>query len=393
MGHLAPAAPDASAGREPIAAGGLGCRVPGEVECLDPSWRLLRAGADAYGPISPWPFDANDFYDGLLAAPGHIEPRLGSFLNGIEEFDGGFSDISPRDSGRLDPQHRLPLETAWGVVADARLARKRHDGSKIGVHVGTWIYEHEDATCAAMDNLDLCMIPGSGRDAATDRHSSIIDLQGSSRAVDAAFSSSLVAAHLARESLWAGDDPHALAGGVNLIPSPETRVASSTSGMLARDGRCRTFDAADGCARGKGCAMVVLKRLGDALADGDRALAVNRGAAVNRAALADAGPAQWDPRHVEAYGVGSALADPIEAQALGTALGAGRDDATRLPIGLVKTGLGHAEVDAGSASPAGSTTLPATASPAEAADLSEGELAELSAAKLARLWVWNTRCA
>jgi acyl transferase domain-containing protein len=122
MGHLAPAALDASTGREPIATGGLGCRVPGEVECLDPSWRLLRAGADAYGPISPWPFDANDFYGGLLAAPGHIEPRLGNFLDGIEEFDGGFSNISPRDSGRLAAAADLSEGELAGLSA-VKLAR------------------------------------------------------------------------------------------------------------------------------------------------------------------------------------------------------------------------------------------------------------------------------
>lgn len=203
---------------------------------------------------------------------------------------------------------------------------------------------------------------------AAGRLSYVLGLQGPSMTVDTACSSSLVALHLACQSLRAGECDMAFAGGVNLILSPESTIYLCRAKALAADGRCKTFDAAaDGYGRGEGCGVVVLKRLSDALTDGDTILALIRGSAVNhdgpsggltipngpaqesllRQALANAGIDPAEVSYVEAHGTGTSLGDPIEVQALGAVLGAGRSEGQRLAIGSVKTNIGHLEAAAG----------------------------------------------
>lgn len=240
----------------------------------------------------------------------------------------------------MDPQQRLLLETAWEALEDAGLAREQLAGSAGGVYVGMWTNEYEDAMFAASDDIDLYMTTGGGRYAAAGRLSYVFDLQGPSLTLDTACSSSLVAVHLAVQSLRGRECNLALAGGVNVVLMPDGFVAFRNWGMMAADGRCKTFDSrADGFVRAEGCGIVVLKRLADAQADGDSILAVIRGSAVNQdgrssgltvpngraqqamlqQALANARLEPAQVQLVEAHGTGTALGDPIEVEAIGAA--------------------------------------------------------------------------
>src|SRR5690606_17438423 len=282
-------------------------------------------------------------YDPDPDAPGKMATRWGAFLDDVAHFDASLFGISPREAVGMDPQQRLLLELAWEALERAGQAPDRLVGSPTGVFVGisgTDYYQLLKSGGHAA--LDAYSASGNAHSVAAGRISFVLGLQGPSRAVDPACSSSLVAVHLAVKSLRAGECRMALAGGVNLILSPETTITLSKSRMMAPDGRCKTFDArANGFVRGEGGALVVLKRLSDAVADGDRSLAVIRGSAVNqdgrsngltapngpsqeaviREALADGGVEPHEVAYVEAHGTGTSLGDPIEVQALGAVLG------------------------------------------------------------------------
>ncbi|HEY7508770.1 MAG TPA: type I polyketide synthase, partial [Vicinamibacteria bacterium] len=353
---------------EPIAIVGLGCRFPGGAADPAAYWRLLRDGVDAVGEVPRDRWDADACYDPDPEAPGKTYARHGAFLPALDRFDAAFFGISPREAARMDPQQRLLLEVAWEALEDAGLANERLEGSRTGVFVGITTNDYGQLLRRERDDVDLYSLTGNLLHFAAGRLSYALGLQGPALSVDTACSSSLAAVHLACLSLRAGECAIALAGGVNAILSPEITIGNSKGRMLARDGRCKTFDAsADGYVRGEGCGLVVLKRMGDALADGDRILAVVRGSALNqdgrssgltvpnklaqeaviRAALraADVSPADVD--YVEAHGTGTPLGDPIEVRALGAALGEGRAPERPLAIGSVKTNLGHLESAAG----------------------------------------------
>jgi acyl transferase domain-containing protein/NADPH:quinone reductase-like Zn-dependent oxidoreductase/NADP-dependent 3-hydroxy acid dehydrogenase YdfG/acyl carrier protein/surfactin synthase thioesterase subunit len=358
--------PRRTEGREPIAVVGLSCRFPGAPNA-EAYWRLLRDGVDAISEVPPerWSIDA--LYDRDAAAPGKMSTRWGGFLAAVDQFDAAFFGISPREAARMDPQQRLMLELSWEALENARIAPKGLRGSPTGVFFGAMWMEYGRLLAAPTSisqhtatGLDLSIISG--------RVSYSLGLRGPSLTVNTACSSSLVAVHLAKQSLLDGESRVALAGGVNLILSPESTITMSKFGAMAADGRSKAFDAgANGYVRGEGGGVVVLKRLSDALADGDRIYCVIRGSAVNndgfsngltapspqaqqsviRAACLDAGVAPDRVQYVEAHGTGTILGDPIEAGALGAALGVGRAPERRLRIGSVKTNIGHLEAAAG----------------------------------------------
>jgi acyl transferase domain-containing protein/protein-L-isoaspartate O-methyltransferase/acyl carrier protein len=356
------------AAREPIAVIGLGCRVPGGVQDADSFWRLMRDGVDAIGPVPPGRWDADALYDPDPEAPGRIATREGGFIGPVDGFDAGFFGISPREAQGMDPQQRLLLEVSWEALEHAGQAPDRLSGSRTGVYIGMCSSDYAYMQLMTGDRslLDAHFTSGIAHSIVSGRLSYLLGLQGPSLTLDTACSSSLVAVHLACQALRSGDCRMALAGGVNLILSPDLYIALSHSRMLAPDGRCKTFDAAaDGFARGEGCGVVVLKRLSDAQADGDRVLAVIRGSAVNqdgpssgltapngpaqeavvRAALAQAGVAPAEVGYVEAHGTGTQLGDPLEVQALGAVFGGVREQP--LWLGSVKTNIGHLEAAAG----------------------------------------------
>ncbi|MBX3611471.1 MAG: SDR family NAD(P)-dependent oxidoreductase [Hydrogenophaga sp.] len=357
-----------AAASEPIAVIGLGCRVPGGGNDAESFWRLMRDGVDAIGPLPADRWDTDALYDPDPDAPGRIATRNGGFIGPVDGFDAGLFGIVPREAQGMDPQQRLLLEVAWEALEHAGMAPDRLEGTPTGVYVGVTASDYAYMQLMSGDRklLDAHFTSGIAHSIHSGRLSYLLGLQGPSLTVDTACSSSLVAIHLACQALRARDCRMALAGGVNLILSPDIFIALSHARMLAPDGRCKTFDAAaDGFARGEGCGVVVLKRLSDAQADGDRVLAVIRGSAVNqdgpssgltapngpaqeavvREALARAGLTPDAVSYIEAHGTGTQLGDPLEVQALGQVFGANRQQP--LWLGSVKTNLGHLEAAAG----------------------------------------------
>ena len=279
-------ATDALAGAaEPIAIIGVACRFPGPADTPEAFWDLLRDGVDAIREVPPERWDIEDYYDPDPDAPGKMYARHGGFLENVEQFDAHFFGISPREAVSMDPQQRLLLEVSWEALERAGQAPAKLMGSRTGVFVGISSNDYSLLHLKAHDatRIDAYFGTGNSGSIAAGRLSYVLGLQGPSLAVDTACSSSLVAVHLACQSLRSGECSTALAAGVNLILTPEVTINFCRARMLAPDGRCKTFDAAaDGYVRGEGCGVVVLKRLSDALADGDPILAVIRGTAVNQ---------------------------------------------------------------------------------------------------------------
>jgi phthiocerol/phenolphthiocerol synthesis type-I polyketide synthase A len=294
--------------------------------------------------------------------------RWGSFLDDIDAFDAEFFEISPREADRLDPQQRLLLEVAWEALEHAGIPASNLRRSATGVFTGACVNDYGFLALRDLDQIDAWSNTGAAVSIISNRLSYFLDLRGPSLAVDTACSSSLVAVHLACQNLRLKECDLALAAGVNLLLSPAIFRSFDKAQALSPTGQCHAFDAAaDGFVRGEGCGVVVLKRLSDAVHDGDRVLAVVRGSAVNqdgrsnglmapnpaaqmavlRAAYANAGIPPFDVDYVEAHGTGTLLGDPIEARALGTVLGRGRAENSPLLIGAVKTNLGHLEAAAG----------------------------------------------
>ena len=353
---------------EPIAVVGMACRFPGGADDPQSYWRILCDGVDAIREVPADRWNIDDYYDPDPTAPQKMNTRWGGFLKKVDEFDAEFFDISPREAMRVDPQHRLLLEVAWEALENAGMPVGQIAQTKTGVYVG--VIGSDYALLQSKDPSDMDVFSGTGSSHAilANRLSYFLNLSGPSLALDTACSSSLVTIHLACQSLRRRESNVALAGGINLILSPEMTLALTKAHMMAPDGHCKAFDsAADGYVRGEGCGMVVLKRLSDAVADGDRILAVIRGSAVNhdgrsnglsapsgpaqeavlRTALADAGLAPTDIGYVETHGTGTRLGDPIEIEALREVLCAGRSADQPLVISSVKTNIGHLESAAG----------------------------------------------
>lgn len=356
------------ASHEPIAVVGLGLRFPGGVRDAASFWELLCNGVDAITEVPADRWSVDELYDPDTDVPGRMNTRWGGFIDDIDRFDAGFFGISPREAESLDPQQRMLLEVAWEAIEDANIPAESLFESNSGVFLGIANSDYMRMLLADPQLIDTYSVTGNALSIAAGRLSYVLGLRGPSIAMDTACSSSLVAVHLAVRSLRARECDLALAGGVNLILAPELTINFSQARMMAPDGRCKTFDAgADGYVRSEGCALVTLKRESDAVAAGDRILAVIRGSAVNqdgrsggltapngpsqeaviRAALADAQLLPGDVSYVEAHGTGTLLGDPIEVGALGAALGGDRPADRPLLIGSVKTNIGHTESAAG----------------------------------------------
>ncbi len=349
---------------EPIAIIGLSCRFP-QADSPQAFWELLRNGVDAITEVPSDRWDVDAFHADEPAA-GKVTTRFGGFLDNVELFDPAFFGISPREAARMDPQQRLLLEVSWEALENAFIPPHTLAGMRTGVFVGISSYDYSRLQFDAPELIDAYAGTGNAHSIAANRLSYVFDLRGPSMAVDTACSSSLVSVHLACQSLRNGESDLALAGGVNLILTPELTITFSQARMLAPDGRCKTFDAsADGYVRGEGCGVVILKRLSDALRDGDNILALVRGSAVNqdgrsngltapnglaqqdviRTALTQAQVTPNQISYVEAHGTGTPLGDPIEMSSLNAIL---NDDSNRrVVVGSVKTNIGHLESAAG----------------------------------------------
>ncbi|MBP2337565.1 acyl transferase domain-containing protein [Saccharothrix coeruleofusca] len=341
-----------------VAVVGVACRLPG---AADPAafWRLLREGRDAVVELPPERWEA--LTPRVRAEAG---TRYGAFLDGVGEFDAGFFGISPREAAATDPQQRLVLELAWEALEDAGTRPADLAGSHTAVFVGA-LRDDYAALALGRGRITQHTNTGTHRGIIANRVSYALDLRGPSVVVDTAQSSSLVAVHLAAQSVRSGESPLAIAAGVNLNILAEGAEGARKFGGLSPDGRCFTFDArANGYVRGEGAAAVVLKPLSRALADGDDVRAVILGSAVNndgatpgltvpdaraqeqvvRAAQRRAGVSPEQVQYVELHGTGTPVGDPVEAAALGAVFA---DRAEPLPVGSVKTNIGHLEGAAG----------------------------------------------
>ena len=350
---------------EPVAVVGMACRFPG-ADGPEAFWDLLARGGDAITEIPKDRWDVDAYFDSDPNAPGKMYTRWGGFIDGIDRFSPAFFGIAPREAASMDPQQRLLLEVAWQALENADCAPERLTNRRVGVFVGIGATDYAELeVMQGTGAIDAYNGTGGSHSVAAGRLSYFLGVRGPSVAVDTACSSSLAAMHLAVGSLRKGESDLALVGGVNLMMSPDSLVTLSKARMLSPDGRCKTFDAAaNGYVRGEGCGVLVLKRLSDAIADGDTILAKIRGSALNhngrsggltvpsgpaqqeliRQALDDAGLTPSDVTYLEAHGTGTAVGDPIEVEALGN-VHANR--VQPLLIGSVKSNVGHLEWAAG----------------------------------------------
>ncbi len=366
--------PSESVGGEPIAVVGMACRFPSATG-LPAFWRQLEAGESAVIEGVPGSGVGRVGYLFPDAAVQAEACRFGAYIDEIDQFDAGFFRISPVEAQLLDPQQRLMLETSWRALEDAGIDPDTLKGSRTGVYAGISNNEYRGLILGVSDTADpatsLYTVTGTSFNTAIGRVAFALGLQGPAIAVDTACSSSLVAVHQAIVGLQRGEADLALAGGVHAILSGRLLELRANAGMLAPDGQCKTFDAAaNGYVRGEGCGLLVLKRLSEAEADGDRIWGVIRGSALNQdgasqgltvpsesaqeqvieAALLRAGLEPWEVDYVEAHGTGTPVGDPIEMQATGTVYSRGREADRPLLVGSVKTNIGHLESAAGAAS-------------------------------------------
>ncbi|MCX4760365.1 type I polyketide synthase [Streptomyces sp. NBC_01275] len=345
---------DTSASTEAIAIVGISCRLP-HAENPAQLWQLLRDGRSAIGAPP--------------AGRPELLSRPGGYLEDVSGFDAGFFGISPREASSMDPQQRLMLELAWEALEDARILPSDLADSRTGVFVGVIADDYAALTRQhGVEGITRHTLTGLNRGVVANRISYTLGLHGPSAAVDTGQSSSLVAVHLAVESLRRGESAMAIAGGVNLNLVPDSTIGAERFGALSPDGLSFTFDArANGYVRGEGGAFVVLKPLHAAVADGDPVYCVLHGSAMNndgttegltvpspagqqdvlRQAYERAKVSAEQVQYVELHGTGTKLGDPIEASALGAVLGDGRVDGAELRVGSVKTNVGHLEGAAG----------------------------------------------
>ncbi len=354
--------------KEPIAIVGFGLRFPGGAHDEFSLWQILAQGVNAVTEIPSDRWNLDEYYDPDADKPGKMYTRHGAYLTEVDQFDAEFFGVSPREAASMDPQHRLLLETSWEALENAAIAPATLRDSQTGVFVGIGNSDYWRLVYSDEERVDAYSALGNSYSVAAGRLAYFFGLHGPAMAIDTACSASLVALHQACRSLRAGECNQALAAGVNLILSPEANINFCKSRMLARDGRCKTFDAsADGYVRGEGCGVVVLKTLSSAKANGDRILAIIRGSAVNqdgrsggltapngpaqeaviREALADGGVAPGEISYLEAHGTGTSLGDPIEVQAACAVLCQDRPADQPLALGSIKTNIGHLEAAAG----------------------------------------------
>jgi phthiocerol/phenolphthiocerol synthesis type-I polyketide synthase D len=352
-------------GAEPVAVIGIGCRLPGGIAGPEQYWEFLDSGSDAVTVVPADRWDAEAYYDPDPMAPGRMPTKWGAFINDVAGFDSEFFGITPREAVSMDPQQRVALEVAWEALENAGLAPDKLGETRAAVMLGVYYNEYQSLVAQNINTIDAYSATGNAHSVTVGRIAYLLGLRGPAVAVDTACSSSLVSVHLACQSLRMRESDLALAGGVNLALRPETQLALGKWGMLSPRGKCNPFDAqADGFVRGEGAGMVVLKRLTDAVRDGDRVLAVVRGSALNQdgrsnGLTAPNAPAQREViaralraadvtaasvNFVETHGTGTALGDPIEFDALAAAYGRGD---TPCALGAVKSNFGHLEAAAG----------------------------------------------
>ncbi|WP_405505785.1 amino acid adenylation domain-containing protein [Streptomyces cyaneofuscatus] len=356
--------------RQKVAIIGMGCRLPGGASDHRTFWRNLIAGKDCITPTPPDRYDVTTLGSRFRDKPGRLVGGRGGYIDGFDEFDPAFFGISPREADHMDPQQRKLLEVAWETLEDGGQRPADLAGENVAVYVGAFTLDYKILQFADLGFTSLAAHTATGTmmTMVSNRISYCFDFRGPSLSIDTACSSSLVAVHLACQALSRGESDLALAGGTLLNLAPQYTIAETKGGFLSPGGRSRTFDAAaDGYVRAEGVGLVALKRLEDAVRDGDRIHAVILGSGVNqdghtngitvpnpdaqvsliRRVCAEAGIAPGELQYMEAHGTSTPVGDPIEAGALARALAVGRKPGARAYVGSVKTNIGHTEAAAG----------------------------------------------
>lgn len=355
---------------EPIAIIGMSCRFP-SANSIDEYWELLKNGIDAISDIPSTRWNVEDYFDKNPDISGKMYTRKGGFIENMNQFDAKFYGIAPKEANQIDPQQRLLLDISWEALENAFIVPSSIKNSDTGVFIGLSSddYGHLSIDSHNTSSINAYSSLGTARSIAAGRLAYFFGLQGPVMQLDTACSSSLLSIHLACQSLRNKECNMALAGGVNLLLSPNPFIAFSKLKALAKDGKCKVFDAkADGYVRGEGCAIIVLKRLSDAIMAKDNILAVIKQTTANHDGASNGltapnGTAQevllkktlekanikpQQVQYVEAHGTGTSLGDPIEVFALGKIYGKQRN--IPLYVGSVKSNIGHLEASAGIAS-------------------------------------------
>src|SRR3954469_25800358 len=352
---------------ELIAIVGASCRFPGASD-LEAFWQLLASGTDAVSEVDAQRWSTRFYYHPNQAEPGKSYTWSAGLLSGVDLFEPAFFGISPREAAQMDPQQRLLLELGCHALEGAGITSDKLAGSRTGVYTGGSSTDYRDLRLGDPATGDSYSMTGGTLSILANRISYVFDLRAPSLTIDTACSSSLVALHHACEAIRDGRIDNAIVGGINLLLAPYPFLGFCRASMLSRRGRCFAFDErADGYVRAEGGGVVLLKPLKQALADGDPIRAVIRGTGVNsdgrtiglsmpsdaaqaaliKAVCERAGVMPDDLAFFEMHGTGTPAGDPIEAAAVGRALGQVRQKP--LPIGSVKTNIGHLEAASGMA--------------------------------------------
>ncbi|MEN9866274.1 MAG: MxaD, partial [Pseudomonadota bacterium] len=355
-----------------VAVIGMSCRLPGKSNSPGQFWDFLMNEGDGIVDVPADRWDAQAYFDADPAVPNKMYVKRGGFIEQIDQFDPQFFGISPKEAPHIDPQHRWLLELAYEAMENAGLKAGELKGSDTAVFIGQFMHDYEQIQLdpRARGEIASHSATGPSMTLTANRISYCFDFNGPSVTLDTACSSSLVALDMACKAILNGDSQLAIAGGVNILLRPELTMSICKASMLSPDMQCKSFDAAaNGYVRSEGAALVMLKSLAQAQADGDPILAVIRATGINqdgqtagitvpsgaaqqmllKKTLKLAGFDSADIQYAEAHGTGTAVGDPIEVNALGATLGQRPQDATPCVIGSVKSNIGHTEATAGAA--------------------------------------------
>ncbi len=353
-----------------IAIVGIGCHTPGQVHTPETFWKKLVDGIDGVTEVPKDRWDHKEYYDPNPDKAGKIKTNQGGFVEGIDMFDNEFFSVFPKEAERIDPQQRLLLQTTFEAIEDAGDKLEKFKGSNTSVFMSVFTNDYWDMQVDQGSRYAISPhVPmGSSLTAIANRISYFYNLLGPSVSVDTACSGSLVAVHLACQSIWDGTADQAVAGGVNLIINPESTVMMSKGNFLSPDGRCKSFDErANGYVRSEGVGVVYLKSLTQAKKDGNKIYGIIRGTACNsdgytsegftvpnensqvsmlKHAYAKAEVPVDRLQYIEAHGTGTPVGDPIETRSFSKVFG-GRSEESPLMIGSIKSNMGHMEGAAG----------------------------------------------